>query len=119
MSHKILLYGLVPEVSRELRDVLITGHVVPGIEDDTCTCAIPWESVDLVFCPAEPELLAELLRATERQRPRLRVIAISRLPEVDQWLHSIEAGADDYCAAPFESTQISWVLQKQLSAKKI
>ncbi len=120
MSPKILLYGLPAELSRELRDVLITTHHVPEIEDDEKAAANPisWQSIDLVFCSANHESLTNLLQATAPQRPRLRIIATSRLPETAEWLDSVEAGAVDYCAAPFEANQIRWLLEAHLSKQK-
>lgn len=120
MSPKILLYGLPAELSRELRDVLITTHHVPDIEDegDSAGGSISWPEIDLVFCSAERQALLHLLQATAPQRPRLRIIATSRLPETAEWLDSVEAGATDYCAAPFEATQIRWLLDTHLSKQK-
>lgn len=120
MSPKILLYGLPAELSRELRDVLITTHHVPDIEDegDISSGGISWPEIDLVFCSAERSALLHLLQATAPQRPRLRIIATSRLPETAEWLDSVEAGATDYCAAPFEATQIRWLLDTHLSKQK-
>lgn len=120
MSPRILLYGLPAELSRELRDVLITTHHVPEIEDEEeiRTGSVSWPEIDLVFCPAERSSLANLLQATAQQRPRLRIIATSRLPETAEWLESVEAGAADYCAAPFEATQIRWLLDTHLSKQK-
>jgi len=120
MSPRILLYGLPAELSRELRDVLITTHHVPDIEDEEEIRAgsVSWPEIDLVFCPAERGSLATLLQATAQQRPRLRIIATSRLPETAEWLDSVEAGASDYCAAPFEATQIRWLLDTHLSKQK-
>ncbi|OYW10299.1 MAG: hypothetical protein B7X34_04910 [Acidobacteriia bacterium 12-62-4] len=120
MSPRILLYGLPAELSRELRDVLITTHHVPDIEDEEeiRTGSVSWPEIDLVFCPAERDSLASLLQATAQQRPRLRIIATSRLPETAEWLDSVEAGAADYCAAPFEATQIRWLLDTHLSKQK-
>jgi DNA-binding NtrC family response regulator len=120
MSPRILLYGLPAELSRELRDVLITTHHVPDIEDEEeiRSGSVSWPEVDLVFCPAERSALANLLQATAQQRPRLRIIATSRLPETAEWLDSVEAGAADYCAAPFEATQIRWLLDTHLSKQK-
>jgi|LNFM01.2.fsa_nt_gb DNA-binding NtrC family response regulator len=120
MSPRILLYGLPAELSRELRDVLITTHHVPDIEDEEeiRTGSVSWPEIDLVFCPAERNSLANLLQATAQQRPRLRIIATSRLPETAEWLDSVEAGAADYCAAPFEATQIRWLLDTHLSKQK-
>jgi DNA-binding NtrC family response regulator len=120
MSPRILLYGLPAELSRELRDVLITTHHVPDIEDEEeiRTGSVSWPEVDLVFCSAERNSLANLLQATLQYRPRLRIIATSRLPETAEWLDSVEAGATDYCAAPFEATQIRWLLDTHLSKQK-
>lgn len=120
MSPRILLYGLPAELSRELRDVLITTHHVPDIEDEEeiRTGSVSWPEIDLVFCSAERSSLASLLQATAQQRPRLRIIATSRLPEIAEWLDSVEAGATDYCAAPFEATQIRWLLDAHLSKQK-
>lgn len=120
MSQRILLYGLPAELSRELRDVLITTHHVPEIQDEEelRTGSISWAEIDLVFCPARPDFLAKLLQITAQQRPRLRIIATSRLPETAEWLDSVEAGATDYCAAPFEATPIRWLLDTHLSKQK-
>jgi hypothetical protein len=118
MCPRILLYGLSPELSRELRDVLITTRHVPEIDDEMRSGAVCWPEVDLVFCPAEPSALAKALAATASQGSRLRVIATSRLPETGEWLDAMEAGAADYCAAPFEATQIRWLLAAQLSRLK-
>ena len=119
MSPKILLYGLPAELSRELRDALITIRNVPAIEDAAPPGSnpIPWQSIDLVFCSANHESLTNLLQATALQRPRLRIIATSRLPETAEWLASVEAGAVDYCAAPFEATQLRWLLKTHLSTQ--
>lgn len=118
MSPRILLYGLPPELSRDLRDVLISTHHVPEIDDEMRTGTAGWAAVDLVFCPAAAAALAEVLAVTAAQRPGLRVIATSRLPETGEWLDAVEAGAADYCAAPFEATQIRWLLAAHLGKLK-
>jgi len=38
------------------------------------------------------------------------VIAVTKLPESGKWLDALEAGAADYCSAPFETMQICWLL---------
>ena len=118
MGPRILLDGLSPELSRELRDVLITTHHVPEIDDEMRAGGLCWPEIDLVFCPAAPSALAKVLTATAAQQPRPRVIATSRLPETAEWLDAMEAGAADYCAAPFEATQIRWLLAAHLSRLK-
>ena len=47
-----------------------------------------------------------------------KLAAYVQLPElrevVADWLDALEAGASDYCAAPFEPAQIRWVLQSHV-----
>jgi response regulator RpfG family c-di-GMP phosphodiesterase len=42
--------------------------------------------------------------------PRLPVVVVTRLPDSQRWLDALEAGAKDYCGAPFERTQLRWIL---------
>jgi FixJ family two-component response regulator len=46
------------------------------------------------------------------------VVVVSRIPEVSEWVGAIEAGATDYCAAPFEQRDISWLVQSVLTASE-
>lgn len=60
----------------------------------------------IVFCAAESGVLQQALS----QFPHVPVVVVSRLPETDGWLDALEAGAADYCAAPFEPVQLRWLL---------
>jgi len=42
--------------------------------------------------------------------PRLPVVVITRLPDSRRWIDALEAGARDYCGAPFERIQLRWIL---------
>ena len=64
-----------------------------------------------MFCPTDPWALRQAL-ADYHGTP---VVVVSRLPEVDAWLNALEEGAADYCAAPFEAIQLSWLLQTHLA----
>jgi hypothetical protein len=66
----------------------------------------------VVFCPSAPRSLRRALR----HFPRLPVVVVSRLPEVATWLDALEAGAADYCSAPFESIHLDWILRNHLRA---
>jgi DNA-binding response OmpR family regulator len=46
--------------------------------------------------------------------PDIPVIAVTRMPESKQWLDALEAGALDYCGAPFERIQIRWIMDTVL-----
>lgn len=69
---------------------------------------------DIVFCSPEPNVLEPALRRYQHTP----VVVVSRLPEVDGWLDALEAGAADYCAAPFEPTQLRWLLDTHARARK-
>src|SRR5436309_5900550 len=43
--------------------------------------------------------------------PHLPVVAVTRLPDTQRWLDALEAGAKDYCGAPFERIQLRWILE--------
>jgi FixJ family two-component response regulator len=64
---------------------------------------------NLVF--ARPQDLVAILKT----RSDLPVVVVSRMPEVSAWLDALEQGAADYCGAPFEATQVRWVLNTSLA----
>jgi DNA-binding NtrC family response regulator len=43
-------------------------------------------------------------------RPELPVVLVNRHPENSRWLDALELGAADYCGAPFEPTQLRWLV---------
>jgi hypothetical protein len=65
---------------------------------------------DLIFAGSE-----DFREALTFYPPR-PVIVTSRLPEMKSWISALEAGAADYCGAPFEATQVRWVLNTALAA---
>jgi len=97
---RIRLYDLEPEIAADLQTALSSLRVETVTEDP-----------QIVFCSVEPKTLKMALR----RFPKRAVVVVSRLPEVRAWLDALEAGAADYCAAPFESIQLNWILQNQLS----
>jgi DNA-binding NtrC family response regulator len=111
---KIILLGLEGPVAAELGDVLseqqqeVVSAPLQSIPE--CLDVVDQEAADVVFCPADGRQYAPLLEAIGQRWPELPVIVVSRMPEVSEWLDAIEAGAADYCAAPFESAHIQWIL---------
>lgn len=81
--------------------------------------AVDWSQYDLVFCPASRNELQKVLATAAGQMTRLRVIAVSRLPEVQEWLEAIELGAIDYFAPPFEQSQVRWLIQTHFPSGKL
>lgn len=107
---KIVFAGIDFPLSAELTSALEpTGSEIE-------TAALEPESLahcaaDVIFCQFEPARVRRLASAIESLRRRVPIVVVGRLPEVSDWLDSIEAGATDYCTAPFETAQIEWVLE--------
>ena len=106
---KILLFGLDRAVEDELNPVLKQlgqtvqiGAPASGVLERT--------DANVVFADGAT------LSAVRSKRPELPVVVVSRIPEVRDWLDALEAGASDYCGAPFEATQVQWVLESSLRA---
>ena len=98
----VVLFGL----DGPLASQLATGLCLAGC--DVAPDAMP--GVRIVFCAAESGVLQQALL----QFPHVPVVVVSRLPETDDWLDALEAGATDYCAAPFEPVQLRWLLDAHM-----
>jgi len=114
---RIVLLGLDDSLAGELRAVLgrrqdvYTEAFLSGHE---CLRTVERLGAALIFCAADPSRYLDLLDAVRREKPDLPVVVVSRAPEVSEWLDAIEAGASDYCAAPFEPAHIQWILDSNL-----
>lgn len=106
---KIVLLGLdcasADELSLVLRQL---GHSVTVAT--RCDAAVEAVDSDLIFAGSDD------LREALSRYPTRPVIVTSRLPEMHAWITALEAGAADYCGAPFEPTQVRWVLNTALAA---
>jgi DNA-binding NtrC family response regulator len=93
------------------------GHAFYSAES-TAECLAMAErlNADVVFCNSEPREYLTLLNEMKRSGLCLPVVVVSRIPEVSEWLDALDAGAMDYCAAPFEHQHISWLIQSALLA---
>ena len=105
---RALLFGLGEELAGDLAGSLEScGVSILGVCDrDSAIECRP----DVLFCSAD----TELVRRLRISAPDAAVVVVSRHPEVSDWLDSMEAGATDYCAAPFEPSQLLWILQGTL-----
>lgn len=116
---KVMLFGMDESLSKELREALrrwSQAAVSDALSSSGQTLAyLTTESVDLVFCG--PDL--ETVKTLRRLNPKTSIVVVSRLPEVMDWLEAIEAGADDYCAPPFEEAHIRWILTNNLRPSRM
>jgi DNA-binding NtrC family response regulator len=117
-----VFFGLDEPLAGELEGVLSDpGRAVvarPLCSVSECREMIDGLGPDLVFCPAEGRHYRVLLEAARQAGSALPVVVVSRRPQVSEWLDALEDGAADYCAAPFETTQMSWILDTCLGSRK-
>lgn len=73
---------------------------------------------DIVFAGGQPAQYLALLKGVRRENPDLPFVVVTRLPETHEWLDALEAGATDYCSAPFETRQIQWLMESALSRRR-
>jgi DNA-binding response OmpR family regulator len=73
--------------------------------------------VDIVFAGGKSSEYLPLLRKVRKERPTLPFVVVSRVPETKEWLDALEAGATDYCSAPFETRQIRWLMESALPGR--
>jgi DNA-binding NtrC family response regulator len=118
MQANVLMVGLDDGLASELRSALPgVQHMVKqhtGADTPSCLDLLRDSAADVVFCCPRSASLTNLLNAVSSYRPGLPVIVVTRHPEVNEWLNAIEAGATDYCAAPFEMRHLEWILKSSL-----
>jgi DNA-binding response OmpR family regulator len=69
---------------------------------------------DIVFAGGDGKQYMTLLRRIREAHPALPFVVVTRIPETSDWLDALEAGATDYCSAPFEARQINWLMESAL-----
>lgn len=78
-------------------------------ETESLPATTQTQPFDIVFCETgQPGLLALL------QSLHYPVVVVSRVPNTKEWLDAMDAGAADYCAAPFERQQLDWILESNI-----
>lgn len=101
----------------------LAGELLPSLTLFCCdvqsvrTAADPENLEQIASCPAQIIFCGADVAVVNRLRsakPDASIIVVSRCPEVADWLDSIEAGATDYCAAPFETSQVKWIVESSL-----
>ncbi len=114
-SPTFLVYGLDDRLTNELQSALaaLSAQAEPCHNLDQCLNHLDRAGKQVIFCSFENGLQA-LLHAISDQGHAVPVIAVSRHDDVHRWIDAIEAGASDYCAAPFESLHLQWILESNV-----
>lgn len=106
----LLFVGLESPGHRKLESVLqAEGHRVLRAAAGQSYIA------DAAFCDGDDgERYSTVLSDIRASLPGLPVIVVTQNPTEKKWLDAIEAGAADYCSAPFEPIQVRWILDAVL-----
>lgn len=117
-TQNFILHELDSTLATELRDVVAEPgrafHSTTSTRE--CISMAQRGRADVVFCSADRRAYQSLLDALDCGCLQIPVVVVSRIPETSEWLDAIDAGATDYCAAPFERQHISWLVQSALLA---
>jgi DNA-binding response OmpR family regulator len=110
---KIVLIGVEPAAARQIGGALAAdGHHIAEKEQPVAIEDLL--DVDVVFAGGGPTGYMPLLRCIRDARPSLPFIVVSRIPETNEWLDALEAGATDYCAAPIDTRHLQWLMESAL-----
>lgn len=119
---QVLLFGLEEKLAADLVRVLAPNSQVlsaGGAVPSGCAPLLENDRLDIIFCSSKPEYCKPLLAAVRQSARHIPVVVVSAEPEFAQWLDAMEAGASDYCAAPFEQSQIHFILSAHLTASQM
>jgi DNA-binding NarL/FixJ family response regulator len=111
---RVALLGLPDDLGNELSRVLLDeSHQVSRkiyISDLQRT-----PKCNAVFISGDDPDYRYTLSLLRESCPGLPAIVVTRQPEARFWLDALDAGAADYCGAPFERAQLRWVLESVLA----
>jgi DNA-binding response OmpR family regulator len=109
----ILLLGLENDLASDLARVLRkAGHDIETA--GSLEMAMRNRNADVIFAGGDAPDYRETVRHLVARRPAAPVVLVNRLPENMRWLEALELGAADYCGAPFETTQVRWIIDSVL-----
>jgi DNA-binding NtrC family response regulator len=114
----IKLIGLEPSAAYQISRVLDDGfHQIEDLPVNTRLGDLL--GADIVFAGGEGKHYLELLKKVRAAKPDLPFVVVTRIPETSDWLDALEAGATDYCSAPFETRQMKWLMQSALQDRPL
>lgn len=110
---KVILVGLEQLAATDIGGALAVEH--HQIEEKPRGVVVPdMLDADIVFAGGEPAYYLSLLRLLRAVRPSVPFVVVTRIPETKEWLDALEAGATDYCSAPFDNKHLSWLMESAL-----
>jgi DNA-binding response OmpR family regulator len=111
---RVFLIDLEPAVAERIDEVLTReGHRAEQRSEDIDTSELM--TADIIFACGEGSRYLTVLRRVRDLRLRVPFFVAARIPSTMDWLNALEAGATDYCASPFETHQLQWLVASALS----
>jgi DNA-binding response OmpR family regulator len=115
---KVKLVGLEQSAANQIGRALDGGfHEIEQLPANSRLGEIL--DADIVFAAGEDKQYISLLRRIRAEKPGLPFVVVTRIPETSDWLDALEAGATDYCSAPFEARHLNWMLQSALAGQTL
>jgi CheY-like chemotaxis protein len=71
-----------------------------------------------VFISGDHTEFCKTITLLRQKDPKLPVVVVTRQPGAKHWLDALEAGATDYCGAPFERVQVRWMMESLALAER-
>lgn len=113
----VFLVGLEPSAAGQIGRALATERHEIRNTNRSIT-AEELSDADIVFAGGDRTQYLNLLRHVRASRPSLPFVVVTGHPETTDWLDALDAGATDYCSAPFEQRQINWLMESALHKSK-
>jgi len=113
----VLLLGLDEASAETLAKLSIQAGHTPRREAMRTTFQTRTEE-DLVFVSGDQSSYRSAIAGIRQFPAAPAVIVISRLGETSGWLDALEAGATDFCAAPYTLPQIQGAITAAVSRTK-
>jgi DNA-binding NtrC family response regulator len=108
MSHVALL-GLPEDLGNQLTRILLEeSHQVSHKRFISDLRRLPASSA--VFISGDTPEYRRTISILRESHPHLPVIVVTRQSDAWHWLDALDAGAAEYCGAPFERFQLRWIL---------
>ncbi len=114
---KVVLIGLEQLAASQIcRTLAFEGHQIEQKARDAVVSDLL--DADIVFAGGEPACYLSLLRLLRAERPSVPFVVVTGVPETREWLDALEAGATDYCSAPFEIKHLRWLMESVLPRRR-
>ncbi|HKD05823.1 MAG TPA: hypothetical protein VKB79_07970 [Bryobacteraceae bacterium] len=114
---RVALVGLEETAATELGSALKNEHEVQRKPVNTTVDDLA--DSDIVFADGDRRRYVGLLRGVREKRPAMPFVVVTRQAELSNWLDALEAGATDYCSAPFQVRELRWLVETALHRPRV